>query len=123
MVRPPPISTITDTLLPYTTLFRAVLASQLPATRQPFSSSAIWQTLPNAMRPARPPFAFVAKRIAWRSTPHQRCSTLPERARSEEHTSEHQSLIRTPYAVFCLDKKIRSKHLHTLTHVHVNKTD
>src|SRR3546814_4624551 len=73
MIRRPPRSTRTDTLFPYTTLFRSVRTS---ARR------------PTPWSPARP-----SRRI-------QRGS-----ARSEEHTSELQSLMRISYAVFCLKKK------------------
>src|SRR3546814_2126860 len=71
MIRRPPRSTRTDTLFPYTTLFRS-------AHRQASSSSL---GCPRAVR---------ASLIA---------------DRSEEHTSELQSLMRISYAVFCLKKK------------------
>src|SRR3546814_19699231 len=78
MIRRPPRSTRTDTLFPYTTLFRSVFAGfkknskagadEIPAATQLF-------------------------------TPH----------RSEEHTSELQSLMRISYAVFCLKKKQQTR--------------
>src|SRR6056297_3885902 len=71
MIRRPPRSTRTDTLFPYTTLFRS------PAPRAP-------------PRPA-------CRSRATRTT------------RSEEHTSELQSLRRISYAVFCLKKKKKTK--------------
>src|SRR3546814_7529979 len=77
MIRRPPRSTRTDTLFPYTTLFRSGLCPQL------------W---------ARPTFR--------RKKPN--CSA-GRRNRSEEHTSELQSLMRISYAVFCLKKK-KAKH-------------
>src|SRR3546814_10883643 len=70
MIRRPPRSTRTDTLFPYTTLFRS--PAGLHASNR---SSRSWRD-----RPAWPP-------------------------RSEEHTSELQSLMRISYAVFCLKKK------------------
>src|SRR3546814_3757375 len=96
MIRRPPRSTRTDTLFPYTTLFRSAGAADATA------------------RLLLPP------RIAGR--PHGNRSRLrrlqaaaggqPRRpgrrtllARSEEHTSELQSLMRISYAVFCLKKK------------------
>src|SRR3546814_3686518 len=83
MIRRPPRSTRTDTLFPYTTLFRSCLAvppdQRLTAPMDP--TEAAW-CLP----------AFQAMR-RWLA------------ARSEEHTSELQSLMRISYAVFCLKKK------------------
>src|SRR3546814_17921297 len=75
MIRRPPRSTRTDTLLPYTTLFR----SNAPACT------------------TRPRSYAIATGSARRA--------LPTLARSEEHTSELQSLLRISYAVFCLQKK------------------
>src|SRR3546814_3901145 len=84
MIRRPPRSTRTDTLFPYTTLFR----SPVPA-RPPAGTEALSPKLEEAgrMRPAGP--------------------APPGRWRSEEHTSELQSLMRISYAVFCLKKKKR----------------
>src|SRR3546814_3104869 len=76
MIRRPPRSTRTDTLFPYTTLFRS---RDIPAPR----------TAPPRRR---------------RSILRQRRPPLPL-PRSEEHTSELQSLMRISYAVFCLKKK------------------
>src|SRR3546814_5197702 len=75
MIRRPPRSTRTDTLFPYTTLFRS---------RQ--------------MRPLQP--AVVCRPAADRDGAEFRPP-----CRSEEHTSELQSLMRISYAVFCLKKK------------------
>src|SRR3546814_20369057 len=74
MIRRPPRSTRTDTLFPYTTLFR---------------SSAVFDAVPNGEKLG----SFCARMCA------RRCR------RSEEHTSELQSLMRISYAVFCLKKK------------------
>src|SRR3546814_2865099 len=81
MIRRPPRSTRTDTLFPYTTLFRSTLLCL---------SSAVNAALRSTMRSAR---------LATRST------VVKARTRSEEHTSELQSLMRISYAVFCLKKK------------------
>src|SRR3546814_1544891 len=82
MIRRPPRSTRTDTLFPYTTLFRSARS---------------------ASRDAKP-----RSRSAGRGQPKANC-------RSEEHTSELQSLMRISYAVFCLKKKnINIQHKHTL---------
>src|SRR3546814_7561470 len=66
------------------------------------------------MMPTRAP---ISRSKAWRSTPaNTPCSTCCARKpRSEEHTSELQSLMRISYAVFCLKKKIHLQHLHTKT--------
>src|SRR3546814_5697631 len=78
MIRRPPRSTRTDTLVPYTTLFR----SPRSARRRGDAAKAPARGTADAPRPtARTP------------------------ARSEEHTSELQSLMRISYAVFCLKKK------------------
>src|SRR3546814_10328073 len=84
MIRRPPRSTRTDTLLPYTTLFR----SQVP------DGDAADAPAPAATVAARP----LPGGALWRDG---RFLTL----RSEEHTSELQSLMRNSYAVFCLKKK------------------
>src|SRR3546814_10588781 len=98
MIRRPPRSTRTDTLLPYTTLFRSALhflpllahtSRMLDMTLHP----AAYLTMQVAASWLVPPLLILA---TWR---HQRC------LRSEEHTSELQSLMRISYAVFCLKKK------------------
>src|SRR3546814_9722441 len=101
MRRLPPISTRTDTLLPYTTLFRSVYRNGI--ARDPGLRAGDQPLLPQKLvdegglaciRPAddgefqRPVGAV-----------------FPLDVRSEEHTSELQSLMRISYAVFCLKKK------------------
>src|SRR3546814_12400085 len=88
MIRRPPRSTRTDTLFPYTTLFRSLRSASRPA-RSPADRA--------KPRPIPP---------AVRSAPRRRPS---DAARSEEHTSELQSLMRISYAVFCLKKKNKNK--------------
>src|SRR3546814_8321359 len=87
MIRRPPRSTRTDTLFPYTTLFRSRLRS---TGRQRLSR-------------------FVRGRRRWcggdRWHLGNRRARRQQRQRSEEHTSELQSLMRISYAVFCLKKK------------------
>src|SRR3546814_1879446 len=85
MIRRPPRSTRTDTLFPYTTLFRS---ARLILTR-----SSDWSVVPGSDAAGEPRDALSARSIA--ATTH----------RSEEHTSELQSLMRISYAVFCLKKK------------------
>src|SRR3546814_18144096 len=89
----PPISTRTDTLFPYTTLFRSDTSSKRFSAHVYISYT--WSTLlSNA-------FSNVVTRL----------SSDSWYARSEEHTSELQSLMRISYAVFCLQKKIISNHI------------
>src|SRR3546814_8111473 len=85
MIRRPPRSTRTDTLFPYTTLFRSPDQRAHPM-RLPVVLAATLLTL------IASPTA-----LAW--------SALGHKMRSEEHTSELQSLMRISYAVFCLKKK------------------
>src|SRR3546814_4425597 len=112
MIRRPPTSTRTDTLFPYTTLFRSievVSAAMIPPV------SSYWQS-----------FRVIALRMiaSWNSSGSDRYRTHSSQyssvccwaSRSEEHTSELQSLMRISYAVFCLKKK---KHV---THTHKNNT-
>src|SRR3546814_6122736 len=87
MIRRPPRSTRTDTLFPSTTLFRS-RADSLPATRP-------HQLLPLGAQHRR---GRLGGGCCWKSV----ASIHP---RSEEHTSELQSLMRISYAVFCLKKK------------------
>src|SRR3546814_18258108 len=92
MIRRPPRSTRTDTLFPYTTLFRSV--GQL-LTSQPrrFPNNEVIQVLDIGTEHPERLFGFFLARH------------LFQLRRSEEHTSELQSLIRISYAVFCLKKK------------------
>src|SRR3546814_4295974 len=95
MNRRPPRSTRTDPLFPYTTLFRS------PDRFRGIRHSAAWDADPEVLGP---PFHAPQGSISTRS------SAKALRIRSEEHTSELQSLMRNSYAVFCLKKKITRKH-------------
>src|SRR3546814_1186721 len=96
MRRRPPRSTHTDTLFPYTTLFRSVGAALAHEMNQPLASVANYVRAARAMIDRQPPDLA---------------------GRSEEHTSELQSLMRTSYAVFRLKKK---KPTNTNTPAHPN---
>src|SRR3546814_5701238 len=102
MIRRPPRSTRTDTLFPYTTLFRSAAspASVRPRTRRPGRPAA--QTSGDG---AGPGTLFDLENVKVLKGPQ---------GRSEEHTSELQSLMRISYAVFCLKKK-KTKHTSTQT--------
>src|SRR3546814_13113119 len=89
MIRRPPRSTHTDTIFPYTTLFRS---------HAPVGIEVEHQRL--ARDPCRGHLAVQVGR---------RLDDTERQRRSEEHTSELQSLMRISYAVFCLKKKIQTK--------------
>src|SRR3546814_4622514 len=101
MLRRPPRSTRTDTLFPYTTLFRSL------------------HTASSSTRP--PPRTQTRNDAAWLLSPCSRVCTVVGAAdscrpshctraiRSEEHTSELQSLMRNSHAVFCLKKNNKSE--------------
>src|SRR3546814_9444635 len=90
MIRLPPRSTRTDTLFPYTTLFR----SQGPVDRAAGGAGD---------RDPRRRTAAAHERVQPpRTRGHQR--VRHDQGRSEEHTSELQSLMRISYAVFCMKK-------------------
>src|SRR3546814_3779410 len=94
MIRVPPKATRTDTLFPYTTLFRSM----------PYRAV---QTRNAAGAPARP-ITGVTSPGPIRRDPccvEALSASALSSLRSEEHTSELQSLMRTSYAVFCLKKK------------------
>src|SRR3546814_1131018 len=99
MIRRQPKSTRTDTLFPYTTLFRSIPTP--PSTRV----IVLWTPLRRApLLSAKPgPLPRVRRASYW---------IWWAWARSEEHTSELQSLMRTSYAVFCLKQKIKTEDTH-----------
>src|SRR3546814_7850011 len=92
MMRRPPRSTRTDTLFPYTTLFRSEVAA---GTRWRRGERTVAESGSDASRNAAMLF--------W-SAGHE-LQPFPA-MRSEEHTSELQSLMRISYAVFCMKKKV-----------------
>src|SRR3546814_7171697 len=114
MIRRPPRSTRTDTLFPYTTLFRsyffALLVQQFDLWANTLGSRATTFCVDYNQR--RQTGNFI---------------DLTGNGRSEEHTSELQSLMRISYAVFCLKKKIsrithynETSHANTLSHFFSN---
>src|SRR3546814_4936188 len=111
MIRRPPRSTRTDTLFPDTTLFRSVLLARKRRDRRcPARGVSARKAGPGRradLRPA-PPCGGPARECgAARMAGHGR-------RRSEEHTSELQSLMRISYAVFCLKKK-KTKTINCIT--------
>src|SRR3546814_5003576 len=109
MIRRPPRSKRTDTLFPYTTLFRSGDVAPIIVANEFFDALPIHQYVRTAdgwreRIVARDHGALTLRAgdtsADWAS-PNRRSAT----ARSEEHTSELQSLMRISYAVFCLKKK------------------
>src|SRR3546814_3571430 len=113
MLRRPPRSTLTDTLFPYTPLFRSF-------PHWPLASVPPLRSAPD-LRPQAPAFLPAS------DEPRRHFCRIPQPAvrsgapssqrlfRSEEHTSELQSLMRISYAVFCLKKKNRHTQQYTPT--------
>src|SRR3546814_3088478 len=104
MIRPPPRSTRTDTLFPYTTLFR--------------SSNNLVENALRGVALGRRNWMFVgstkggdASALFYSLAETCRLNVVE---RSEEHTSELQSLMRISYAVFCLKKKTTNINIHKI---------
>src|SRR3546814_2077821 len=96
MIRRPPRSTRTDTLFPYTTLFR----SEDESTDNKIVSAErlLRRVFDNAK-------VAILKLLPTRCGTNRLIDSMQAADRSEEHTSELQSLMRISYAVFCLKKK------------------
>src|SRR3546814_8315787 len=103
MIRRPPRSTRTDTLFPYTTLFRSLEELARTPVAVVCAGAKSILDLPKTL-----------EYLETRGVPVIGYGTgeFPAFYRSEEHTSELQSLIRISYAVFCLKKKKKYKILH-----------
>src|SRR3546814_4719242 len=119
MRRRPPRSTRTATLFPYTTLFRSAAAPHRTCGRSRHGCRAhahTWRGRPSKW-PAPSPLELRHARSTSRAPPRRRPGEVrfvQERwYRSEEHTSELQSLMRISYAVFCLKKKNQTYHIIT----------
>src|SRR3546814_7292542 len=107
MIRRPPRSTRTDTLFPYTTLFRSPRRPRASRDRRRSADARVDESPQgprSVRRSTRRPFRSLhsPRRCRDRNDArrYRQC-----RNRSEEHTSELQSLMRISYAVFCLKKK------------------
>src|SRR3546814_10781259 len=109
MIRRPPRSTRTDTLFPYTTLFRSRLLRR-------------GMTYGPRLDPADPASVAAPRGLmfmAYNASIAEQYETIQRwvnggniSGRSEEHTSELQSLMRISYAVFCLKKKRKEQHMY-----------
>src|SRR3546814_6661172 len=94
MIRRPPRSTRTDTLFPYTTLFRSDLTGRMHLAPWLWTLALIYAVA-----------AWDSQVVMLRARKDPDNSGFFANVRSEEHTSELQSLMRTSYAVFCSKKK------------------
>src|SRR3546814_8150739 len=103
MIRRPPRSTRTDTLFPYTTLFRSKSPAPSPARGSSGSVGGVPDDGEGVLVILSGGAAEIGVDLAWRS---------------EEHTSELQSLMRISYAVFCLKKKNSSHHTLVTSSMH-----
>src|SRR3546814_2737408 len=113
MIRRPPRSTRTDTLFPYTTLFRSAFRTKV----QPASNAGASFC---AMRAAGAFHGMIAPTTPTGSRTNR---PTPGPVRSEEHTSELQSLMRISYAGFCLKKKKKHYQQHIIPHHPNNRAD
>src|SRR3546814_2077802 len=112
MIRRPPRSTRTDTLFPYTTLFRSIL--------QPLVENSVKYAVAATQRPVTVTIKVrreggqlvIAVSDDGPGTGRSKAEGCGIGLRSEEHTSELQSLMRISYAVFCLtnNQTIRQRH-------------
>src|SRR3546814_2368415 len=111
MIRRPPRSTRTDTLFPYPTLFRsarhwrAAERSLQPRPRRPRDDPGVLPLRLDLRELRREGSRGRRQRLGSGRDTGARTDPPPGELRSEEHTSELQSLMRISYAVFCLKKK------------------
>src|SRR3546814_6871807 len=123
MIRRPPRSTRTDTPFPYTTLFRSTASGRHRRGSANARLNPTRNTATTPMTSSRPAVPNSGTRDGatsreTRMTPPAKTTTRRRRrpccgcGRSEEHTSELQSLMRISYAVFCLKKKKKKEQQH-----------
>src|SRR3546814_3693317 len=120
MIRRPPRSTRTDTLFPYTTLFRS------PHEQRPITARRLrLDILGIARAHLRRKQLEAARRPAEHAQDGALLRDLCLDDRSEEHTSELQSLMRISYAVFCLKKKNSTNKIYKIktTNTNANRTE
>src|SRR3546814_9644142 len=119
MIRRPPRSTRTDTLFPYTTLFRSC-PNGFPTifTRAPIDQAASARKRGGQGDRRR---SRRQRRCRGKHKSRLQASRAMRRLRSEEHTSELQSLMRNSYAVFCLKKKKKKKQPEPTNNTKINR--
>src|SRR3546814_9136556 len=114
MIRRPPRSTRTDTLFPYTTLFRSAVGTTMETQEIWLKSFGRTSAMETHRCCTHTSLGLTPTWISPHAWLHSTLLSLECRVsrvplgRSEEHTSELQSLMRISYAVFCLKKKIRN---------------
>src|SRR3546814_3941340 len=96
MIRRPPRSTRTDTLFPYTTLFRSVAT---------YDKGSVVSGMIKSVEPKGAVVTLSVDVEGYLRASEISAGRVEDATRSEEHTSELQSLMRISYAVFCLKKK------------------
>src|SRR3546814_10164623 len=121
MLLRPPRSTRTSTLVPYTSLFRSPWWSLSFLGR---TDTAMDDLLNDFLAETAEILAEAGGAIvAWEADPADRAQLDAIFLRSEEHTSELQSLMRISYAVFCLKKKNQTHHKNTKdVFIHIKQT-
>src|SRR3546814_10638219 len=117
MIRRPPRSTRTDTLFPYTTPCRSENAGRRTQRTPPLCHLSTQSVpTPRRIRHRETGSTGQSRQSAWREPRPLPPAAIPadllSASRSEEHTSELQSLMRISYAVFCLKKKKTKRHNH-----------
>src|SRR3546814_6139100 len=109
MIRRPPRSTRTDTLFPYTTLFRSnIIRAKFPdvlSVSGPQDYSSVMNAVHAVVPPAHDLFLDLLPPQGIKLTPKHYAYLKISEGRPEENTSELQSLMRISYAVFCFQKK------------------
>src|SRR3546814_1883072 len=115
MIRRPPRSTRTDTLFPYTTLFRAAGARSRPRSGLRRRGRGCLRCRNTSCSWVRFDDRVVLRLRLSHQQRQERGDAVAQLARSEEHTSELQSLMRLSYAVFCLKKKTKQTTAKTVT--------
>src|SRR3546814_10289828 len=116
MIRRPPRATRTDTRFPYPTLFRSVhFVSGLLEAGVEFIAA----DMPQANKVMIQMYSVMAEWERDQISARTKAALAAAKGRSEEHTSELQSLMRNSYAVFCLKKK-NKKIIHTQQQRNIN---
>src|SRR3546814_6271758 len=108
MIRPPPISTRTDTLFPYTTLFRSGRDDEGIEADADAREAQLEERERRQERLRGLAVEQAAQQQPGANGDQQRHNDAEDHGRSEEHTSELQSLMRISYAVFCLKKTTKT---------------
>src|SRR3546814_8451446 len=119
MIRLPPRSTRTDTLFPYTTLFRSSSPNRrrfqpcraaIPCEKTSWTGAELPAHASGRSSCLPSPQFWGRDSCSQQWLKIKRATVIRDPIRSEEHTSELQSLMRTSYAVFCLKKKKHHQH-------------